>query len=98
MLHLIREADMSRVLRVYESPEQIPQNNIELARSKAHHLARGVVQAPVVALEPDETHVLPRDETRDLLVGRLLRLLVPRGGSRLLQVHRGALALAAVLA
>jgi hypothetical protein len=34
MLHLIREAEMTRVLRVYEHPEQIPLNNIDLARAK----------------------------------------------------------------
>ena len=34
MLHLIREASMPRVLSVYNEPEKIPENNIELAHEK----------------------------------------------------------------
>lgn len=34
MLHIIREASMSRVLSVYNEPEKIPENNIELAHEK----------------------------------------------------------------
>lgn len=33
-LHLIREESMARVLSVYDKPEQIPENNIDLAREK----------------------------------------------------------------
>jgi len=33
-LHIIREASMTKVLNVYKNPEQIPVNNINLARSK----------------------------------------------------------------
>lgn len=33
-LHLIREASMEKVLSVYKNPEQIPENNIELAEGK----------------------------------------------------------------
>jgi len=34
LLHIIREASMSKVLSVYNEPEMIPENNIELAREK----------------------------------------------------------------
>lgn len=34
MLHLIREADMARVLGVYSNPQSIPETNINLARAK----------------------------------------------------------------
>jgi len=33
-LHVIREASMEKVLSVYKNPEQIPENNIELAEGK----------------------------------------------------------------
>lgn len=33
-LHLLREASMEKVLSVYNNPEQIPENNIKLAREK----------------------------------------------------------------
>jgi hypothetical protein len=33
-LHLIREESMAKVLAVYNNPEQIPENNIALARDK----------------------------------------------------------------
>jgi uncharacterized protein len=33
-LHLIREESMAKVLSVYNNPEQIPENNIALARDK----------------------------------------------------------------
>ena len=35
-LHLIREASMEKVLSVYKNPEEIPENNISLARQKGH--------------------------------------------------------------
>lgn len=34
MIHIIREKSMEKVLSVYKNPEQIPDNNIVLARSK----------------------------------------------------------------
>lgn len=34
ILHIIREASMSRVLSVYNEPEKIPENNIKLAHEK----------------------------------------------------------------
>ncbi|MGJ8692353.1 MAG: DUF1415 domain-containing protein [Thalassotalea sp.] len=34
MLHLLREVSLEKVLAIYPSPEAIPENNIELARSK----------------------------------------------------------------
>ncbi|MFT5756293.1 MAG: hypothetical protein ACI9LM_001006 [Alteromonadaceae bacterium] len=33
-IHIIREVSLARVLAVYKNPEQIPVNNIELARQK----------------------------------------------------------------
>jgi len=36
-LHIIREKSMERVLAVYKNPEQIPDNNITLAREKGSH-------------------------------------------------------------
>ena len=35
-LHLIREESMAKVLSVYKNPEQIPTDNIVLARQKGH--------------------------------------------------------------
>ena len=35
-LHLIREESMEKVLAVYKNPENIPENNIMLARQKGH--------------------------------------------------------------
>jgi hypothetical protein len=37
MLHIIREKSMARVLSVYNEPEKIPENNIELAKTKGSH-------------------------------------------------------------
>jgi len=34
ILHLLREASMEKVLRLYKEPENIPENNIKLAREK----------------------------------------------------------------
>jgi len=34
IIHIIREASMARVLAVYNEPEQIPENNIALAKEK----------------------------------------------------------------
>ncbi|MEW6995720.1 DUF1415 domain-containing protein [Colwelliaceae bacterium MEBiC 14330] len=34
MIHIIREASMEKVLRVYKEPEKIPENNIALAHEK----------------------------------------------------------------
>lgn len=36
-IHLIREESMAKVLSVYKNPEQIPEDNIELARKKGYH-------------------------------------------------------------
>lgn len=35
-LHIIREKSMEKVLKLYPNPEQIPENNIELAESKGN--------------------------------------------------------------
>jgi hypothetical protein len=37
MLHIIREASMARVLAVYKNPEEIPEQNIVLAKNKGSH-------------------------------------------------------------
>ena len=34
MLHIIREASMAKVLKVYKEPEKIPENNMALAEQK----------------------------------------------------------------
>jgi hypothetical protein len=34
IIHIIREASMSRVLSIYNEPEKIPENNIQLAHKK----------------------------------------------------------------
>ncbi len=36
-IHIIREDSMAKVLSVYKKPEQIPVNNVELARKKGTH-------------------------------------------------------------
>jgi hypothetical protein len=42
-IHLIREESMARVLSVYKNPEAIPDNNIELARSKGNQYFENVL-------------------------------------------------------
>jgi hypothetical protein len=43
MIHIIREESMARVLNVYNEPEKIPDNNIELARAKGKDFFTGVL-------------------------------------------------------
>ena len=43
-LHLIREQSMARVLSVYKNPEEIPDNNIALAREKGEHFFSQVLK------------------------------------------------------
>ena len=42
-LHLIREESMARVLSVYNNPEEIPENNIALARTKGEDFFKRVL-------------------------------------------------------
>lgn len=44
MLHIIREASMEKVLKVYKNPEQIPENNIALAHQKGSSFFQTVLQ------------------------------------------------------
>lgn len=43
MLHIIREASMSRVLSVYKDPESIPENNMALADEKGSNFFQDVL-------------------------------------------------------
>lgn len=43
ILHIIREASMSRVLSVYNEPEKIPENNIKLAHEKGANFFQQVL-------------------------------------------------------
>lgn len=43
ILHIIREASMSRVLAVYNEPEKIPENNIKLAHEKGANFFQQVL-------------------------------------------------------
>jgi hypothetical protein len=43
-IHIIREASMAKVLSVYKNPEQIPDNNIALARKKGGLFFEQVLQ------------------------------------------------------
>lgn len=45
ILHLIREASMSRVLSVYNEPEKIPENNIKLAHEKGANFFQQVLKS-----------------------------------------------------
>lgn len=45
MLHIIREKSMARVLSVYNEPEKIPENNIELAQKKGSSYFAKVLEA-----------------------------------------------------
>jgi len=42
-LHLIREESMARVLKTFKNPEDIPENNIALARSKGTYFFKRVL-------------------------------------------------------
>tara|TARA_B110000014_G_C20098212_1_gene575987 strand:+ start:1018 stop:1569 length:552 start_codon:yes stop_codon:yes gene_type:complete len=44
MLHLIREESMAKVLSVFKNPEQIPEDNIELAHEKGANFFRSVLE------------------------------------------------------
>jgi hypothetical protein len=43
MLHIIREASMTRVLAVYKDPEKIPEQNMALAEQKGSHYFQTVL-------------------------------------------------------
>jgi len=43
LIHLIREASMSKVLSVYSEPEKIPENNIKLANEKGANFFQKVL-------------------------------------------------------
>ena len=43
IIHIIREASMSRVLSVYSEPEKIPENNIKLAHEKGANFFQQVL-------------------------------------------------------
>jgi uncharacterized protein len=43
-LHLLREASMAKVLSVYNNPEQIPENNIKLAREKGSQFFKQILK------------------------------------------------------
>lgn len=43
-LHLIREASMEKVLKVYKAPEEIPENNIALARAKGSEYFESILK------------------------------------------------------
>ena len=43
MLHIIREASMAKVLKVYKNPEQIPEDNIMLAEQKGSNFFQTVL-------------------------------------------------------
>ena len=44
MLHIIREASMSRVLAVHKNADEIPDNNIELANAKGANFFKSVLE------------------------------------------------------
>ncbi len=43
MVHIIREASLERVLTVYKKPEEIPENNIKLAREKGSTFFQSII-------------------------------------------------------
>ena len=43
MIHIIREVSLERVLNVYKNPEEIPDNNIELARAKGNDFFKQIL-------------------------------------------------------
>ncbi len=45
IIHIIREASMEKVLKVYKEPEKIPENNIELAHQKGSKFFQNVLQS-----------------------------------------------------
>jgi hypothetical protein len=44
MIHIIREASMSKVLSVYKEPEKIPENNIILAKQKGSGYFKDILE------------------------------------------------------
>ncbi|MDT0605173.1 DUF1415 domain-containing protein [Thalassotalea castellviae] len=44
ILHLLREESMSKVLSVYNKPEHIPENNIQLAREKGSQFFKQILK------------------------------------------------------
>ena len=44
MVHILREESLERVLKVYKNPEEIPDNNIELAREKGSDFFKQVLE------------------------------------------------------
>jgi hypothetical protein len=44
MVHIIREASMEKVLKVYKEPEKIPENNIALAYKKGSYFFQNVLR------------------------------------------------------
>jgi len=54
MIHIIREESLERVLNVYKNPEDIPDNNIELARAKGNEFFKQV-------LERIQNHVVDKE-------------------------------------
>jgi len=45
MIHIIREASMAKVLKVYKNPEQIPEDNIALAEHKGSLYFQDILSA-----------------------------------------------------
>jgi len=46
-IHIIREESMARVLSVYKNPEEIPDNNIDLARHKGNQYFENILNSIV---------------------------------------------------
>jgi hypothetical protein len=44
MIHIIREASMAKVLKVYKDPEQIPENNMTLAEHKGSNFFQDILK------------------------------------------------------
>ncbi len=45
MIHIIREASMAKVLKVYKNPEQIPEDNMALAEHKGSNYFQDILKA-----------------------------------------------------
>jgi len=44
LIHIIREASMAKVLKVYKNPEQIPEDNMALAERKGSHFFQDILK------------------------------------------------------
>ena len=44
MIHIIREASMAKVLKVYKEPEKIPEDNMALAEHKGSNYFQGILK------------------------------------------------------